>query len=48
MTLACDSSNFAAKFSAWDNELNEPERAFIVPAKCEATARHEKAKGLVA
>ncbi len=44
MLLACDTPSFAAKPSGWDHELSEPKRAFIVPAKCEAAARHKKTR----
>ncbi len=34
------------KLPGWDIELSEPKRAFIVPAKCKAAARHEKTRGI--
>ncbi len=37
-------SRYTAKLSGWDNELREPKRTFIVPAKCMAAARHEKTR----
>ncbi len=40
-------ANSAAKLSGWDNEVSEPERAFVVPAKCEAATRNEKTRGIV-
>ncbi len=45
--LAFDTPNSATKLSGWDNELSEPRRTFIVPAKYEAAARHEKTRRVV-
>ncbi len=46
MNYAFDTPNFPNKSSGWDNELSEPKRTFIVPAKCEAEHATTKTGGI--